>query len=560
MNNKVKLILIAMLVIFILQAVTSMRLKSPTWDETDYFGLGYYILKHRKWDVPASTLHPPLTYYLNSLPYLFYEADENAWDLPPSLKCPECSNIANPIAGLTLLTDKRYPQDRLIFYSRISTIFIALILGFFLWKWTNELYGSFAALFALFLFTFSPNILAHSRLITPDLAISCFNFISVYYLWKVIKENKWSNILLCSLFLGCALLSKYSAVLLFPIYFVLSAFVCLSKEKVGLPAQFPFSHLLMREGSIFKILRICSVLFIIFTMAFFLLQLGYMFHIEHYLKGILYQWEHASKGHPTFLMGMYSSQGWWFYYLVAFAIKTPLPLLAFLIMSFIFYKKNPDRSMLNHTFVLIPVVVYILFFSLKLLCVGLRYMLPIYPFLFMQASMVIGASFKKRKMLSKIIIAVLCCWYLKSSIGIYPHYLAYFNEIIGGPDNGCEYLVDSNLDWGQDLKGLGLYMKEKGIDKVHLSYFGAADPHYYGIEYDWMPSYYLPSDYLDEGVKIRRFKIPKSGMVAISATNLQSVYFSGNNFYDWLKRYEPIDKIGYSIFIYDLDHSKRSIR
>jgi len=553
MNNRVKLILSILLVIFMLQAVCSMRLKSPTWDETNYFGLGYYLLKYRQWDVPASTLHPPLSYYLHSLSYLFYDADESAWDLPSSLKCPECSNFTNPTAGLKLLTDCRYPKDRVLFWSRITTIFIALILVLFLWKWTYEIYGSLSALFALFLFSFSPNILAHSRLITPDLALTCFNFISVYYLWKVVKENRWSSIILCSIALGFALLSKYSAALLLPTYLILAVFVFFSKESVYLPAKFPFSRFLMKKGSLFKVLRLGSLLLIISIMAIFLLQLGYMFHLEYYIKGAIHQWKHADKGHPTFLMGMYSTQGWWFYYLIAFAIKTPLPLLIFLFLSFVFYKKNHNRSFLNQAFMLIPVVVYFLFFSTKLLCIGLRYILPIYPFLFMQASTVVGFRFKSRKTLSRLIIAVIFCWYLKSSLGIYPHYLAYFNEIVGGADSGYRYLVDSNLDWGQDLKGLGIYMRKRGIDRVHLSYFGAADPHYYGIQYDWMPSYYLPSDYLGEGMKARRFKIPKSGIVAISATNLQNVYFSDKKFYNWLKRYEPIDKIGYSIFIYNLD-------
>ena len=556
MNNKIKLILIVMLSVFIVQAVTSMRLKSPTWDETDYFGLGYYILKYRKWDVPASTLHPPLTYYLNSLPYLFYDADVNAWDLPPSLKCPECSNYTNPIAGLRLLTDKRYTQDQLLFYSRISTIFIALILGFLLWKWTNELYGSFSAGVALLLFSFSPNILAHSRLITPDLAITCFNFISVYYLWKVVKGNKWSNIILCSLFMGLALLSKYSALLLFLIQIILLPFIFFSKEKICIPAQFPFSGFLIKEGKLFKFLRLASQIIVINAIAIFLLELGYMFHLEYYMNGIIHQWEHADKGHPTFLMGMYSSRGWWFYHLIAFSIKTPIPLLILLIMSVVFYKKNPNRNFLNQAFVTIPIIVYFLFFSLKLLCVGLRYILPVYPFLFIQASTIAGVRFNNRKILSKGIIVfliLLCCWYLKSSIGIYPHYIAYFNEIVGGPDNGYEYLVDSNLDWGQDLKGLGLYMRKKGIDRVHLSYFGAADPHYYGICYDWMPSYYLPDDYLVENVEVKRFKMPETGIVAISATNLQGVYFSDQKFYSWLKKRHPIDKVGYSIFIYNLD-------
>ena len=96
-------------------------------------------------------------------------------------------------------------------------------------------------------------------------------------------------------------------------------------------------------------------------------------------------------------------------------------------------------------------------------------------------------------------------------------------------------------------------MRKKGIDRVHLSYFGAADPDYYGIQYDWMPSYYLPDDYLVKNVEVKRFKMPETGVVAISATNLQGVYFSDQKFYSWLKRRNPIDKVGYSIFIYNLD-------
>jgi len=168
-------------------------------------------------------------------------------------------------------------------------------------------------------------------------------------------------------------------------------------------------------------------------------------------------------------------------------------------------------------------------------------------------SMLADVNIIRGRALRSIGIVLLSCWYLAGSLAIYPHYLAYFNEIAGGPDNGYRYLVDSNLDWGQDLKGLGLYMKEKNIDRVHLSYFGTADPNYYGVGYNWMPSYYLPEDYREGSAKMRTFTFPTTGMLAISATNLQNVYFSDKHFYDWLKDYEPVAKIGYSIFIYDLD-------
>jgi 4-amino-4-deoxy-L-arabinose transferase-like glycosyltransferase len=559
-DYKEKLILILLLTVFMMQAVFSMRQKSPTWDETRYFGLGYHLLKERKWDVPASTHHPPLPYYLNSFPFIFYPPDETAWDPPFSPKGEKFSNDSIYTAGLKLLTDRRYPQDRLLFLSRIPTIFIALLMGFYLWKWARELHGGFSAILALFLFTFCPNILAHSGLITPDVLHTCFTFISVYYLWKIANEGSWMNILLSSLFFGLTLLTKYTSVLLIPIFIILSIAILISRKEIKLPHQLPLKRYSMENGSVARWIRLGSLLSMIIMLGLFVFSLGYMFHYTPYLKGIIFHGQIEYKGNPSFLMGMNSYQGWWFFYLVAFAIKTPIPLLILLLLSFIFYKKNPHRDFLNLFFLIVPVFVYFLFFSAKLFCVGLRYILPIYPFLFVQAGMVAGIQFKRMRVVAYVFIAVLCFWHMTSSIGVYPHYLAYFNEAVGGPDKGYNYLVDSNLDWGQDLKGLGIYMKKKGIQKVHLSYFGTADPRYYGINYEWMPSFYLPEDHYDGDNRRRDFTFPDSGIVAISATNLQNVFFGDKTYYNWLKKYNPIDKIGYSIFIYDLDQQKESHR
>jgi 4-amino-4-deoxy-L-arabinose transferase-like glycosyltransferase len=552
MHYKEKSILIVLLAAFVLQAVSSMRLKSPTWDETSYIGLGYYLLTTARWDVPGSTLHPPLTYYLNSIPYLFYDIDKTAWAMPPSLKGEQVSNLSFPLAGLKLLTDMRYPQDRVLFWSRIPTVFLALLLGIFVWKWTRELYGSLPGALALLFFSFSPTILAHARLITPDIALTCFTFIALYYFRRVCRDGSWSAILFCSLFSGLTLLSKYSGLLLLPIFFLLAMLLLISHEEVKVPHRFPFRGLLLQNSRMAKLVRLGSILLAVIILALFVVCIGYMFHLDYYVKGALHQLKHAEGGHPSFFMGMYSLQGWWYYYLIAFTIKTPLPLLFLLAISFIAYKKNPRFTFLDQAFILIPVVAFFLFFSSKLLCIGLRYVLPVYPFLFVQASMVAGYRLKEKTALFKTVVAGLGVWYLICSLSVYPHYLAFFNSAVGGPDKGYKYLVDSNLDWGQDLKGLGMYVKKKGIKKIHLSYFGSADPRYYGIDYIWMPSYYLPDDY--QGVTTRRktFSLPQSGIVAISATNLQGVYFSDRKLYDWFKQRDPIDKIGYSIFIYDL--------
>lgn len=145
--------------------------------------------------------------------------------------------------------------------------------------------------------------------------------------------------------------------------------------------------------------------------------------------------------------------------------------------------------------------------------------------------------------------------YLLSSLRIFPHYLAYFNEFIGGPKNGYRWLVDSNLDWGQDLKALKKYLKQRKVDEVILAYFGSASPEYYGIRYQYLPSIGAGKS---RGYTISSQVHPE--LVAISATTLQGPYFSDHSLYHWLKEYRPVKRIGYSIFIYDITDDAMAYR
>jgi hypothetical protein len=200
---------------------------------------------------------------------------------------------------------------------------------------------------------------------------------------------------------------------------------------------------------------------------------------------------------------------------------------------------------INEAFLLLPAAVIFCFFSLNNHEIGLRYILPIYPFLFVFAGKA-AQLFLSSKMLIGLYIAAIT-WYLGSSYFIHPHYLAYFNELVGGPNNGYKYLVDSNLDWGQDLKGLKEYMEKHAISRINLSYFGSDSPERYGIAYNWLPSFYLRDPNPEKHESILK------GWVAISATNLQGVYFDDRNIFAWLRSRKPVAKIGYSIFIYSMD-------
>ena len=143
------------------------------------------------------------------------------------------------------------------------------------------------------------------------------------------------------------------------------------------------------------------------------------------------------------------------------------------------------------------------------------------------------------------VVGLLAAWHLGAALWIHPHYLAYFNELAGGPARGYRILVDSSLDWGQDLRGLKPYMEAHGIPRVKLSYFGTADPAYYGIACDLLPSYLpLPREV------VRTFA--PGDVLAISATNLQGVYLEAADrpMMERLRREEPVGSVGYSILIF----------
>jgi hypothetical protein len=166
---------------------------------------------------------------------------------------------------------------------------------------------------------------------------------------------------------------------------------------------------------------------------------------------------------------------------------------------------------------------------------GIRHIYLLFPFIFTGLGYVATWHFKRQKWFGAIVTLILLFYIISSSL-VYPHYLAYFNELAGGPGNGPKYLVDSNIDWGQDLKNLKNYMVDHDIDHVCLSYFGQGNLDYYNIDY-----WYLPDNANFRGTAA------VNCVVAISVTSL----YSEGHEYSWLLNYAPTKKIGYSIYVYD---------
>jgi len=191
--------------------------------------------------------------------------------------------------------------------------------------------------------------------------------------------------------------------------------------------------------------------------------------------------------------------------------------------------------------VLPPLALIALFSSIPGPNIGLRYVLPVYPFLIVLAGG--AATLAWQRTGTRVVLALLLAFQVFGTVRAYPNYLPYFNKLVGGSSRGYEYLVDSNLDWGQDLKQLATYIDEHELGTFHLAYFGSVDPGLYGIDYEPISLEVLEQALNREGWR---------GTLAVSATLLAGVYVYGD-VYAPLRELEPDAVIGHSIHLYRFD-------
>ena len=344
-----------LLVVFFFCSIFSMHEKSPIFDEPVHLAAGYSYLKTG--DYRMNIEHPPLLKLLAGIPLLFLNAS-----LP--LEHHSWSEIKEWSFGDQFFYHNQVDADKLLYFGRIPTILLSLLLGFFVFHWTKKLYSANAGIFALFLYVFSPNIIAHSQLITTDLASSCFIFLSVCTFWDYLKNPVRKNLVFAGISLGLALASKFTTVILFPIYFFLFIFSSW-KKKIDY--------------------RIILSFLGFFLIAGFILFAAYKFSKPEYyflgLKSIIL--EAGKKGLHCFLFGKYSNTGWRYYYLVCFFLKTPLALLFLFLFSLFYTVKKRKIRLPCYYFPLVPIILVFLSASFSLKQLGLRYILPIYPFVFL---------------------------------------------------------------------------------------------------------------------------------------------------------------------------------
>ncbi|MGB9598331.1 MAG: hypothetical protein ACPLZH_00585 [Minisyncoccales bacterium] len=381
---------------------------------------------------------------------------------------------------------------------------------------------------------------------------------------------------------------KFSLILLLPFFFLITIlfFIFKKSEKVSLPRLILNFILINLIAFIFVILpvyyfhifnypkerQIRDIAFNLENLKFpsflkefnlFLAKNDFLRPWAQYLLGLLMAVHRTGSGNTMFFLGEISTQGWPYYFPIVFLLKEPLPLHILIAFSFFYLILKVKRiwektgfstmkKMLSLHFELLAIVVFVIIYWLvslnSKLNLGVRHLLASFPFLYIIVSFAIVKMLKEPYLKFKIFfLSFLLLWQAVSLIKIYPYFLSYFNELIGGPKNGYLYTTDSNLDWGQDLKRLAQWLEKKKINKIYIDYFGGGDLYFY------LKEKYLPWNGRDDPRNLK-----KPSFLAVSVNSLQSGraipgknFDQTTDFYYWLYRYEPaVAQIGYSIFVY----------
>ena len=532
-----------LLIAFFAQGILFIQANSQTIDEAMHIAAGYSYLATR--DFRIEPQNPPLIKELLALPVLV------AYGLPFRPDPQHWRDADGYLIGRDLLYQSKPTADQILTLSRLPNLFLGGVLVALTGWWAYRLWGSQAALLAMALASFEPNLVAHSSLVTTDIGVTLFIFLTVYLFWEYVNQPTWTFLVGTGISTGMALVAKYSAVLVIPIIglIVTASLLTSSEPDVSLPKTWK------PNKPRHKLLQAAAVLSLILFVALLTIPPAYLFQgFQPWLSGFYQFLTLSREGLPAFFLGEYSSHNWWGYFPVAFLIKTPMGSLVLITISLVFYRAGSPLGYRQALFLVLPVTLIFLAMMQAKTNIGLRHILPVYPFLFVLASRMATFRFR-RPSLALLLIGIPLAWTVISSLRIAPHQLAYFNESVGGPEEGYRYLSDSNLDWGQDLKALKAYVDKEKLPIIYLSYFGTAPPSYYRIRYQDVASKGTLGPPPPE-------KVPADAprkIFAISAYNLQDVSNAYDPLFRWLWTRRPIAKIGYSIFVYDLTNDQEGI-
>lgn len=554
-------VLATFLVAYFALQIPSAASRSATYDEPIHLATGYLALTEG--DYRLDTTHPPLLRMWAALPLLGrpVKPDTSHFD---QWTRQDWNRTAYVWASDFLYAAK--DADTWLNRARSMNLVLGALLGVLLFAWLHEWLGFRPAVLGLLFYMIEPNLAAHAALVTTDLGVTCFYFGTAYFLWRSTRAFTLLNLLGLALFTGLAAVSKFSSILLGPaVLLVLIVWVVrgdLPARRAGAIVAWLFAFTVLAIWAVYRfryapspggggVVRAGEMA----AMARQLPVVGPLLatvdthHLlpAAYLRGFLLSFTSA-EDLPGYLAGQISTDGWWYYFPVAFLLKTPVALLLLAGGGVAALARGRvEWTQLDLACMGLPPAVYLAAAMTTEINLGIRHILPVYPFVLMLAAAagaaVLRANWRRRMqwlVLGPVVAGGLLVFALS-----WPHHLTFFNRFVGGADNGAAFLVDSNLDWGQHLKRLKQWMDEQQVGRINLAYFGTVNPDYYGIEDVPLPG---SVGFFESGAP--QPSLP--GYVAVSATLLSGVYLAPEwrLFYRGLAALEPVAVIGNTINVY----------
>lgn len=440
--------------------------QSPTQDEVAHLPAGLCVWRFGRTDLYL--VNPPLVRAWAAIPLLFVDHAEN-WthDVPHSPRRCEWDVGADFVAAngersLWLYTLARW-----------MCLPISVVGLWVCWRWGSELCGEYGGLLAAALWCFSPNLLSHGALITSDVAATAFGLLAAWRYSHWLDQSNWKNALLAGPALGLALLAKTYWIILPPLWLLLGS-VELWRTRVPRRRR-----------------AMALQLIIVLALGLHLLNMGYGYQgtgrrldqydffskllsgsarslefdapgnrfrghwvgevpvpfPRDYVRGIDIQQQDLDREHWSYLLGEYRQSGWWYYYLVGLAVKVPLGTWCLVLLGIVASQRHPDSSSRWRSLCPLWTSTLILFVLVSAetgMNRHVRYVFPVLPLLYLTAAQAVSLN-------QKWLVALPLAGVITASLVVYPHSLSFFNFLCGGPTNGSAVLLDSNIDWGQDL-------------------------------------------------------------------------------------------------------------
>ena len=486
-----------LLMVLAVELFVPARRQSQTPDEANHMLAGVRYWKYG--DFGSNPEHPPLAKLVAALPVLRVPS-------PPAAPFTQFFKMENFYSGVEFLYT--HDADAMLWRARAAISIFTFALALLVLSAGSEMFGPVTGLVALLVFVFEPNLLAHGAMVATDMAESCCLFAAVYAFYRWRKHATLPRLIVFSVATGLALAAKHSGVFLVPVVLVLALLELLTSPADG-----------VHQSRGRQALRLAASLAVAGVVAYTILWAFYGFRYqarpgglvmvptlaeylmtphsallevviprlaawrllpEAYLFGIV-DIAVAAKRDPMFLLGTDYPTGQWFYFPVAFVIKATLGFLVLLIAAPFLKQVWQDGRWRAMAYLLIPALMYFGTSLTSTMNIGIRHILPVFPFLALAAA-VAAVGLAREQSWGKYAATGLLLLHVASSVHVFPNYLTYANEAWGGPTNTYRLLTDSNVDWGQGLRATKHYLDQHNIQDCWFAHYGwDVDPAYYHI-------------------------------------------------------------------------------